>query len=337
MSRAFMAAIVVALIGSAGWALAAAQGDAVMPSYLAGWLFWIALPLGALPLVMAMELLRVGDPAILLPLRRILLLLPFAAVFVIPVLLRQTELFARPDLPDALPAAWMNPGFFTARMIAYLVIWAVLALLFCSVPTERNVERRRGIAGFGLMLHLVIGSLAAFDWIMALEPGVGSSEFGLLVISAQISIACCVAMMAAALGSLAPRPIAGLALSTLGLWLFLHFVQYLVIWSANLPREIVWYQHRAAGLGEPAAWFAAAACALALLALAPRASAARPWVLASVASMLLLMHLVEMLWLVTPGFRGAFVVTLPDILAVLGLGGLAACVMIPARRERAHA
>ena len=47
-----------------------------------------------------------------------------------------------------------------------------------------------------------------------------------------------------------------------------------------------------------------------------------PAVLASLAAMLLLVHLVETLWLVTPAFRGAFVVTWADAFAVLGIGGL---------------
>ncbi len=47
-----------------------------------------------------------------------------------------------------------------------------------------------------------------------------------------------------------------------------------------------------------------------------------PAVLATFAATLLLMHLTEMLWLVTPALRGRFTLTLADVFALLGLGGL---------------
>jgi hypothetical protein len=54
--------------------------------------------------------------------------------------------------------------------------------------------------------------------------------------------------------------------------------------------------------------------------------------------MLLLVHLLEMLWLVTPAFRDSFSLALPDLTAVLGLAGLAVAValmlgMVPPRRS----
>jgi hypothetical protein len=143
----------------------------------------------------------------------------------------------------------------------------------------------------------------------------------------------------------APAITAAMMTTLLAVWLFLHFTQYLVIWSANLPGEIVWYQHRGLGLGGPAIWFAATAAAiglvaLALLTLAPARSPRMAAVTASVAAMLLLMHLVEMFWLVTPAFRHRFTLAAPDLPALLALGGLAVGVVLTieafARRRRGH-
>ncbi len=310
----------IGLLALLAWLLAAAFGMQVMPSYLAGWLFCLSLPVGALPLLMLLELLGLQDRPLTAALRRILPLQPAVALAALPVLLRQHALYGRPGLSAGL-ARWMAPAPFAGRMILILLTWTALCLVFMR-PSR---QRRAALAGFGLCLHAGIASLAAFDWILFLEPGVNSSAFAVLAISAQLSAAVCAACLALALGTggcSMPVELAPLMLLTLAGWVFLHFIQFLVIWSADLPAEIVWYQHRIVGLGETALWFGFAASLLTLaLLLAPRLRRT-PWVLASVGAMLLLVHLIETLWLVTPAFRGRFTVSLPDGLAMLGLVAL---------------
>jgi hypothetical protein len=315
------------------WILMAALGLQVMPSYLAAWLFCLALPLGALPVVMLLELVGVTDWAVLPPLRRILLLQPAASLFAIPVLLGAGTLYHRAAAASP-PGRWMATGPFDARMVASLLAWTGLALLFARQPRGGP---RQGIAALGLCLHLVIGTLAALDWVMALDPGLNSSAFGLIAISMQVSTALCVAVLVLALrshGRALPTEATPLLLTALGAWMFLHFIQFLVIWSGNLPKEIVWYQHRIGGLGATALWFGFTAAILTLAALLPRRFSRTPWVLASVAVMLLLVHLVETLWLVTPGFRGHFTLSLPDLPALLAVAALAGGLLASAR---AHA
>lgn len=334
------AALGTGAFGLAALALLAAFGSVVMPSYLAAWLFWMALPLGALPLVMLLELLNVRGWTLLPVLRRMLLLLPAGVLLALPVVvsvfLGHGPLAARPGLP----AWWVQHPFLLVRMAVLLLVWTGLALLFCRAPRQAP---RRGAAVAGLLLHLPMGTVAALDWVMSLDPGLGSSAFGLLLMAAQAGTALCAAVFALALGARgrglpdeAPPLMAGALLA----WVFLHFIQYLVVWSANLPGEIAWYQARSLGLGAPAAWSCAAAAALALALLLPRGLARIPAVVASVAAMLLLAHLVEMLWLVTPAFRGAFSAAWSDGLAVAGLGGLAVftlAALLGAGRDSVHA
>lgn len=323
-------------LGATAWIVMAAFGMQVMPSYLAGWLFCLALPLGALPVVMLLELCGVteaGDAgwAILLPLRRIVLLQPALSLFAIPVLLRMGALYHRPEAGSRAPAGWMATGFFDARMIVLLLAWTGLALLFGRPPGRAP---RQGLAALGFCLHLVLGTLAALDWVMSLDPGLNSSAFGLIAISMQVSTALCVAVLGLALASRG-RPVAPeatpLLLVAVGIWMFLHFIQFLVIWSGNLPGEIVWYQHRIGGLGGASLWFGFSSAILALVALLPHRLSRTPWILASAAIMLLLVHLVEMLWLVTPGFRGRFTLSLPDLSALLGVAALGCGLLLAAR------
>ena len=106
-----------------------------------------------------------------------------------------------------------------------------------------------------------------------------------------------------------------------------------MVWSANLPDEVVWYQARTPGFGGFTLWFAAVAVILGLAVL-PTQLAHIPTVLASLAAMLLLMHLLETFWLVTPAFRGHFTFNLADLFALLGLGGLAVAGLMRLHRAR---
>ena len=313
-------AIAVGVLGAAGWIVMALADADVMASYLAAWLFWMAVPLGALPLVMALEALGLAAWPALLTLRRACLLLPVGSVLALPVLFSTAALFRRPDIDSPLPAAWMAPGFFIARAVVILAVLSVLAVLFSRTPAAP----RRGLAMLGLALHVCLVSLAAVDWVLALQPGIGSSAFGVLLMASQLGVAACLAAFLLAVNTRGAAPLSGLGLLLavlLATWAFLHFMQFLVIWSANLPHEVTWYTARTPGLGSFTVWFGVAACVVALGLLPTRLSQA-PAVLATLAAMLLTLHLAETLWLVTPAFRGSFIVTLPDALAVLGLGGL---------------
>ena len=82
-----------------------------MPSYLANWLFWSSLPFGALPVVMMLDLAgpRAGfglEPA----LRRLLLLMPLAALLLIPVLVWPGALFGWATRPRLQHARSARPG-----------------------------------------------------------------------------------------------------------------------------------------------------------------------------------------------------------------------------------
>ena len=320
--------IALGLAAAVVWAVMAFGGAQVMPSYLAAWLFWLAIPVGALALVMALEFAGAGNSPITAGLRPLLFLLPFAALLAILVLVRLDALYAwsRAAPQQGLAPTWFSSGFFIARSVVYLVVWSVLALVFMRPPPARLADRGRSrLAGLGLILHLIIGSLAATDWAMSLDLGLGSSCFGLLLIAAQCSLALAAAIVvrpALRDPALLPRS-AGLMLAVLATWMFLHVMQFLIVWSGDLPKEIVWYQRRDGGLGGAAEWLGFAAMVLALIVLLPGSRIRRPGVVMALAGLIVFAHLIEMLWLVTPSYRGAFTISVADVLALAGVGGVA--------------
>ncbi|MBH0619645.1 hypothetical protein I3A86_26530, partial [Salmonella enterica] len=158
-----------------------------------------------------------------------------------------------------LPGWWMAPAFFVARAVLFLAAWTALSLVFSRPDCGRAVDRRRpSLAGLGLALHLVMGTLAAFDWAQEVEPSFNSSAFGLTLIAAQCSIAVSLAVLMVAVGRpeaeasrlfavgrrdvVSTQHVATALAVLLGAWGFMAFTQYLVVWSANLPKEVAWYQ-----------------------------------------------------------------------------------------------
>ena len=336
-----LAVLAIGVLASAGWVVMTVASAGTMPSYLAAWLFWLAVPMGALAIVVATELAGPGgqDGPVMLVLRRALLLLPVGALFALPVLFSTAPLFRRPSVANPLPADWMAPGAFIVRACVILVVLSVLAVLF-SRPTAAP---RRLLSAIGLMAHLSLVSIAAVDWVMSLQPGLNSSAIGVLLIASQLGVAACLAAFVIAVatppGAPVPRAAGSLLAVVLAIWAALHFMQFLVVWSANLPAEITWYLDRLPGLGGPFIWSAVAATVIGI-ALLPTAAARVPAVLASLAAMLLLAHLAETLWLVTPAFRGSFTITLADALALLGIGGLVVgllLMLLPRRPEDRYA
>ncbi len=249
---ALVAVIVVAI--AAGWSVTA-QG------YFAGWLIAMSLPLGALPVLMLLDLTGAAETSTATALRLLLAALPVLALLIIPVLFDLAGIFPWPTGSHlAAPAAeplkgfakqWYSPVSFAVRSIVYLVLWVLLSLFF--VRRAPPSQRHRTIAGAGLALHVVIGTLAAYDWWMSLDMAFLSSAYGLLVMAAQATFALTVSSLVvlATRRALPERPLLLALLVVLSLATFIQFSQYLVIWSANLPKEIVWYQSRWVGALGP--------------------------------------------------------------------------------------
>lgn len=325
-------------------------GVRVMPSYLSAWLFVMSVPLGALLLVSGLE--AVGTQAMTAPatapvpapmlstllpsLQALLPLLPVVAVCGLPILLLSSTLYDPAAWPaEGIGRGWFARGPFSVRMVVFLAAWSALALLF-SVPARSG--GRRGVAGLTFGIVLVTGTLAAFDWAMAVQPAIASSSFGLLVLAGGAVSATAVACVLPT-ASPGARAFAIPLLLMLAIWIFLHFSQFLVIWSANKPDEATWYLQRIGGFGAVCLWFATLMFVLALVLLLPnRKGSHRP--VAIVAGLALLVRLLESFWLITPAFRGSFTVSIVDALAV---GGLVAVVVgvqvggwLPAKEGHRH-
>ena len=323
MTRPALIALAVGLGCLAGLgALAGSGAGDILPSYLGAWLFLLAMPVGALPILMMIDLLDIRTLSIEPVLRALAAWVPLAALLAVPIVLHAGNLY--PELraaPNGLFGWWMTPGAFKTRAIVLLAVWIGLALVFARAPAA--ARPRRLTAAFGLMIHAVVGTVAMTDWVMAVEPGLSSSAAGLLLLVSQSGAAFALAVLVA-LPSLRGEPVdtalATTLLLLLGGWLFLTFTQYLVVWSANLPREAAWYLRRSAGLGQALEDLAGLTCLLIVAALVTRSGARSLVALVLASAALLVLHGLEMLWFVTPAFRGSFGLQVEDLLGLVGFG-----------------
>lgn len=308
--------------------LATLLGVRTLPSYLATWLFWTALPIGALPVVMLLDLIGPGTASALeFALRRMLLLTPLAMVMMVPVLVWPDTLFGWASghgFSTPFGQAWMTRGAFIGRSVGYFIIWLMLALLFSVRPSPYRIGLRRGVAGVGLFIYALTATLASVDWVMTVEPDWFSSVFGLLLIASQVSIAISVGLLLAGdeWRRLAHGSAASLLLLAVGAWAFLHLIQFLVIWSGDKPTDITWYLHRANLGSRIAVWISVVAGLVApVLLLEPRWRSAR-LVLPAVAVAVLCAQALGMLWLVTPSLRQHFTISGMDALSFLAIGAV---------------
>ena len=107
----------------------------------------------------------------------------------------------------------------------------------------------------GLIVLTFAMHLLATDWLLATEPDWSSTGFPLVWLGGQAVAGLALAVASAvAVGTDPARRLkngaalgvdwGNLLLATIVFWVYVAFVQLLIIWSGNLPRETTWYLHR---------------------------------------------------------------------------------------------
>jgi hypothetical protein len=321
-------------------------------SYLYAFLFWISVALGCLAIFMLHNLVRGAWGAVIVRfLEAGARTLPVMLLAFVPVLfgLRKLYLWARPDVlaHDALlqhKALYLNVPFFVLRTAIYFAVWIGLAFYLTRQERQRQAGaatadatqlRLRPLSGIGLVLYALTMTFAAVDWVMSLEPHWYSTIYGVIFIVGQALITLAFAIVLLALlirvepfaGVIQPHHVhdlGNLLLAFVMLWAYIAFSQFLIIWSANLPEEITWYLHRTRGGWEVLAMLLILLhFVLPFLVLLARGSKRRVQTLAMIAGLLLVMHLVELFWMVMPALHpSALSVHVLDIIAPIALGGI---------------
>jgi hypothetical protein len=316
-----------------------------MQGYLVAFVFWLELSLGCLGLLLLTQL--VGSSWGTLSQRVFAAgarTMPLLAIMFLPLLVGLSALYPATagDSGSANADAWLGPFLFFIRAVLYFAVWIVLAYIVsdASYRLDRDDDpalRRRATVWsvIGLILLVVTTTFASLDWLMALDPKWFSSIYGWLSNSRQALSALAFVLVlgfgllwrsGTAIAPLATRRIAtdlgALLLVGLLAWIYLSFMQYVIIWSGNQPSKYLWYEIRLSnGYGGIMAFLTLGHGVLLLLLLAPGFKQIR-WGVLVAAAVMLLLRVVDMYWLVMPALRPEFALALADVILPLAAGGL---------------
>jgi len=137
-------------------------------------------------------------------------------------------------------AYYLDAPAFGVRAV---LIAAGLGFLWWTVVKRPRSQLLNALA---LIVYAIAVSFSAIDWIMSLEPRWSSTAFGALAAIGNVTAALAIAAALKAVPDSDPA-IADLAqlliAAVLGV-VYLGFMQFLVIWSGNLPDKSIYYVRR---------------------------------------------------------------------------------------------
>jgi hypothetical protein len=325
-ARVQRTAVIIAALGFATLAAGLAFSPArALANLLVGAYMVLGLSVGGVVLLSLLAVAKAGWAVVL---KRVLegfgAFLPLAAILLaattpgLRILYEWARPEARADPLLAAKAAYLNAPFFLARMAVILGVWMLFgaALRRSSVRQDATgdvAETRRTVrlaAGF-LVCFAITGCLAAFDWIMTLEPRWFSTIFGFYNVAgilvstvAAVALAAMALRRAGALPELAPshlHDLGKLMLAFSTFWAYQWLSQFLLIWYSNIPEETAYFELRWQGGWLPVffanialGWF------VPFLLLLPRASKRDARRLAPIAVLLLVARWLDIWQMVMP-------------------------------------
>lgn len=332
----------------------AMEPHAAMFSYLWAFAYWAGLALASVVLLQIFLAVRARWMVVLR--RAVETMAVTVVVFVllfIPIAVGMKSLYSwvdpSPNLSHealrllAHKKPWLNTTFFVVRGLGYVLLATVISWRLFGLSTrqdqaggvELTVRQRRFGTGALPFLALVF-SFAGFDWLMSLDPLWFSTIFGVYYFAGSFvsTLSLLVIVTDRARGKnlygdfVSDEHIHNLGKLMLAFtcfWGYIGFSQFLLIWIASVPEEVPYYivrmQGQWAGIGV---FLILGHFVLPFAALLSRSLKRNRAQLSLVAFWILLVHAVDLYWLVMPALSPA---SLPFhwtmLTAFAGVGGLA--------------
>ncbi|AKT43933.1 hypothetical protein [Chondromyces crocatus] len=360
MNAAIGLAVVGVVLGAAGYFTDAHR---FAFSYLTGFLWLTTIALGGLFFVIIQHLTKAGWSVA--PRRHMEWIsgaLPACAALFLPIVLFAHDIWHHWMGPEAAhdeilqkKAGYLNPSFFYIRAAIYFAIWIGLALWFAARSAEQDetgnqklTVKMQNMAPPAVLLFGLSITFAGFDWLMSLDPHWYSTIFGVYVFAgaavSSLSVLALVNIKLQQEGLLQKvsnvehrHDIGKLLFGFIVFWAYIGFSQFILIWYANIPEETLFYKHRWEGSWKVVSMtLLIGHFVLPFLVLLSRHAKRHFTVLAGASVWMLVMHYVDLYWLVMPTLdhHGAHFswIDLAGLLAPVGVGAL----LIALRATRGH-
>jgi hypothetical protein len=317
-------------------------------SYLFSYLFWLGLAAGCI-LVAMIHYLTGGQWGH--PVRRFMeagfTTLPLLALLFIPILFGLKDLYPWAQSGDLAKIIqkkqpYLGVTFFIVRVVVILAIWIWFALRLRRWSLAQDLtqdatptKKLSTLSGPGLVIIPITATVAYVDWIMSMEPKWYSTIFAIIVLAGQVLVAYAFAVIllksfetTAPIAEIASRKhyhqLGNLLLTFVMFWTYVAFGQLLIIYSGNKPDEISWYLHRITGgwqyiLGVIAFFH----FFLPFLLLLFRGFKTRSSLLATLAVVIIAVHLLYSYWMISPSiFHDGVHLNWLNFVVPIALGGI---------------
>jgi hypothetical protein len=312
---------------------------------LIGSLFWVVIH-HAVDSVWSVGIRRqLENIASLLPLLLVLLL---PLLFVAPLLWSWMADSPAENHELAEKEAYLRVDFFFVRTLFYFALFGTVAWLLRQNSLRQDIDgaaihtiRSRRVAYFTIPVGALALTFWSFDWIMGLSYRWYSTIWGIYIFSGcVIGSLSLIILLANALRSAGylkdvlteqhNYAFGKFLLAFTLFWSWLAFVQYMLIWYANIPEETAYYTLRVSAswkiLGILLVVGHFLVPFLLLLFRAPKASAS---FLGLVAGWVLAMHLLDIYLMVLPVLHPkGFHPSVMDVVAVVAIGSSLAAVFL---------
>lgn len=155
---------------------------------------------------------------------------------------------------------YLSVPFFTLRTAAFLLVWLAIAAMMQSWTPGWQPNTRVRQAAAGLVLLVPTATLFSVDWILSFKPKLADTMIGFTVISGQICGGLATPIIHAYLegrrtgkfsGNAVDRfqDLGNLLLAGVMFYAYIVYMNFLIVWSGNLPTEIQWYTERSDATG----------------------------------------------------------------------------------------
>ena len=350
---------IVALLAFVGLGHLSA-GPTLFRSYLIGWVFTLGIALGMTALNMIGHLSG-GDWHVAM--RRVFeaagRTLPWLGVLGLALFIwgphaiypwaehgKTDPTSANYDVLVAHKSVFLNEKAFLICSVSYFLIWSFFAISigrlserFDSTGDYKAYARIKFLSASGLIVYVLTATLASVHWLMSLDPHWFSSLFGIAFVAGHglsawaFSVPLLIFLKRRKpLRDLIPGPMwtklfhdyGKMVLAFTALWAYFSVSQMLIIWSGNLPEEVVWYMQRVShGWQNFSIFLGLGHFVIPFIILLSQDLKKQPGKLVWVAIWMLLMRWFDLFWIVVPSTsHDEIVIPHVELLAAIGFTGV---------------